>query len=129
MRGTFLLTLCIALNSGCFSEEPDAAEPGGGDVTISMTQQLTFAPASMRVPAGTTVEWVNNSSMPHTVTADPARAQNAASVSLPAGASPFHSGLINTGGSFVHEFTVRGTYRYFCQPHEGAGMIATIVVE
>ena len=124
-RAAFVMA---AVLSACVSEEPEPAGPGTGDVTIEMTAELTFAPASAQVRAGQTVTWVNISSVPHTVTADPALAGNAASVSLPPGAAPFASPLISGGGSFSHTFTVAGTYRYFCQPHEGAGMIGTIVV-
>ena len=121
----FVLAAALA---GCVSEAPDPIGPVNGDVTIEMTSELTYAPAAAQVSVGQTVVWVNLSSMPHTVTADPDLAANAASVALPAGAAPFASPLISAGGSFAHTFTVPGTYRYFCQPHEGAGMIGTLVV-
>ncbi|HEX2168243.1 MAG TPA: plastocyanin/azurin family copper-binding protein [Longimicrobiales bacterium] len=120
--------LILACLSGCISEEPEPTGPINGDVTIDMTSQLTFAPAAAQARVGQTVVWVNTSSMPHTVTADPSLAGNAASVSLPEGAEPFASPLVDAGGSYSRTFTVAGTYRYFCQPHEGAGMIGTIVV-
>jgi plastocyanin len=47
---------------------------------------------------------------------------------LPAGAVAFDSGKIQPGGSFTHQFTVPGTYKYVCLPHEDAGMTAQIVV-
>lgn len=120
--------MMAALLAACVSEAPEPTGPGAGDVTIDMTSGLTFAPAAAQARVGQTVVWVNVSSMPHTVTADPDLAGNAASVSLPAGAAPFASPLVSAGGSFSYTFTVPGTYRYFCQPHEGAGMIGTIVV-
>ncbi|HSK18293.1 MAG TPA: plastocyanin/azurin family copper-binding protein [Longimicrobiales bacterium] len=120
--------IAAVLLTACVSEAPEPTDPGTGDVTIDMTSQLTFAPAAAQARVGQTVVWENESSMAHTVTADPALAGNPASVSLPAGAAPFASPLIGAGASFSHTFTVPGTYRYFCQPHEGAGMIGTIVV-
>lgn len=124
-RAALVLT---ALLAACVSEAPDPTDPGTGDVTIEMTSNLTYAPAAAQARVGQTVVWLNVSSMAHTVTADPELAGNAASVSLPAGAAPFASPLVAAGGSFSYTFTVPGTYRYFCQPHEGAGMIGTIVV-
>ncbi len=39
------------------------------------------------------------------------------------------SGFIAGGRSFSRRFTEPGTYRYFCIPHEGAGMLGTVIVE
>ncbi|MBR9990700.1 MAG: hypothetical protein KFH98_13150 [Gemmatimonadetes bacterium] len=125
MRGFIAFAMAL---SGCVSEAPDPAGPGDGDVFIDMTTELTYAPASAQARVGQTVVWRNPSTMAHTITADPALASNAGSVSLPAGAEPFASPLVATGGSYSRTFMVVGTYRYFCQPHEGAGMIGTIVV-
>ena len=120
--------MMAALLAACVSEAPEPTGPVTGDVTIDMTSELTYAPAAAQARVGQTVVWVNGSAMAHTVTADPALAGNAASVSLPAGAAPFASPLIPGSGSFSYTFTVPGTYRYFCQPHESAGMIGTVVV-
>lgn len=120
--------LPAVLLAGCISEAPEPTGPVDGDVTIDMTTQLTYAPSTAQARVGQTVVWVNTSSMAHTVTADPSLAASAASVSLPPGAEPFASPLVSAGGSYSHTFTVAGTYRYFCQPHEGAGMIGVVVV-
>ena len=34
----------------------------------------------------------------------------------------------NAGATFDHQFTVPGTYEYFCQIHGGSGMTGTVVV-
>ncbi len=49
-------------------------------------------------------------------------------VALPVGAKPFNSGNLKPGQAYRHTFTVPGRYRYFCVPHEGAGMIGEVVV-
>ncbi|MGH7445753.1 MAG: cupredoxin domain-containing protein [Longimicrobiales bacterium] len=120
--------LALVLLAGCFSEDPAGTDDTAGDVTIAMTSQLTYAPLNATARVGQVVRWENDSNAPHTVTADPALAVNAGSVSLPAGAGVFGSELIAPGGAYTHTFTVAGTYRYFCRPHEGAGMIGTIVI-
>jgi plastocyanin len=108
---------------------PTHAPSAGGDtVFVDMGNTLRFAPETVRVRVGQTVVWRNTSDIMHTVTADPARAQVAASVRLPAGAPPFDSGALEPGAAFAHRFTVAGEYRYFCIPHERAGMTGAVVV-
>jgi plastocyanin len=97
--------------------------------TVRMTSSLKYEPAKLTVRTGQTVHWKNVSIMSHTVTADPSIAKNPADVSLPAGAEPFTSGMIRPGKSYDHVFTVPGTYRYFCIPHETSGMVGTVIVE
>lgn len=118
----------VLVLAACFSSDPVETGDGGADVTIEMTGELVYEPAAATVRVGDTVRWVNVSNAPHTVTADPDVAVNPQSVMLPAGAAPFDSGLISPGGSYTRTFSVPGTYRYFCRPHEGAGMIATLIV-
>ncbi len=123
-----VLLLALLAPAACFSSDPVETDDGDADVTIEMTGELIYEPAAATVRVGDTVRWVNVSNVPHTVTADPDLAVNPQSVMLPAGAAPFDSGLISPGGAYTRTFSVPGTYRYFCRPHEGAGMIATIVV-
>lgn len=99
------------------------------DATVRMTDDMRFVPRTVRVKAGGKVTWRNTSSVPHTVTADPKLANDAAHVRLPGGASPFNSGNIAGGESYTRAFEVSGTYTYFCIPHEGQGMIGTIIVD
>lgn len=101
---------------------------GSGGSRVGMTRDLRFTPAILRIEAGATVTWENTSPLVHTVTAVPDRADEAAGVSLPEGASPFHSAELEPGDVFTHTFNVPGRYVYFCEPHEEAGMIGTVVV-
>ncbi len=123
------LLLAPLLLSACFSSEPLPPEPNGGTpAVVEMTDALAFDPSPVTIAVGETVEWRNASSVPHTATADPSLAADPANVILPAGAEPFHSGILTAGARFRHTFTVAGTYRYVCLPHESAGMIGTVVV-
>jgi plastocyanin len=103
------------------SESPLAA-------LVDMTNRLQFSPDTVRIQAGGTVLWRNASALVHTVTADPGRAVRVESVHLPASAQPFHSGEIRPGEEFRHTFAVPGEYRYFCVPHELAGMVGVVIV-
>ncbi len=79
-----------------------------------------YSPAKITVVIGVnnTVEWTNDDTAPHTVTAS----------SVPAGASKFDSGYMNIEGSgtFTYTFTVPGTYTYGCSYHPW--MQGTVVV-
>jgi plastocyanin len=75
------------------------------------------------------VKWENRSMLVHTVTAVPEIAADQRDVALPKGAKPFNSSNIEPGQAFQHKFIVPGTYRYFCIPHEGAGMVGEIIVD
>lgn len=111
----------------CFACAPVELAPVQ-EAVVQMTNRLTFEPKEIMIPAGKTVEWKNLSLLVHTVTADPELAARKESVILPEGASPFDSGNILPEGIFRHRFTVPGRYQYFCLPHEGAGMVGTVVV-
>ena len=112
-----------------------AATPTGGGAAaapaavVEMDNRLRFLPDTIRVAVGETVEWRNASDLLHTVTADPERAFQRANVLLPDGAEPFDSGDLAPGAVFRHTFTVAGTYRYTCVPHEPAGMMGVVIVE
>jgi len=95
---------------------------------VAMTAGLTFQPARISINAGETVKWTDSSPYIHTVTADPGKAYQPEHVMLPPGAKPFDSGPIQPGGEYQHTFEVPGEYRYFCIPHEAAGMIGEVEV-
>lgn len=80
---------------------------------------LSFSPASLTVPVGTTVTWVWQGS--------------GHSLDSGAGCSPdskFTSGGIqNTGYTLTHTFNTPGTYPFYCGVHCGANMKGTITVQ
>lgn len=104
-------------------------ERAGAADTVEMTNRLTFAPDTVVIRAGESVEFRNTSALVHTVTADPAKASLEASVHLPDGAEPFDSGRLEPDETFTRTFETPGRYGYFCIPHEGAKMRGTVVVK
>lgn len=96
--------------------------------TVTMTNEKTYSPPKITVAVGATVEWKNPSFLVHTVTADPAKPLDPSHVHLPEEAKPFHSGDIESGENYRHRFTIPGHYRYFCVPHEAAGMFGEVIV-
>jgi len=125
--GLALLALlgCAAGAAGAKS----AADAGRVPPEVRILDSLTFEPKHLVVRVGDTVVWHNESLLVHTVTADPKVAARPEDVALPEGAAPFDSGFLAPKATFRHTFDRPGTYRYFCIPHEGAGMIATVEVE
>jgi plastocyanin len=73
---------------------------------------FAFAPQRVVVKAGTSVIWINDDDIPHTV---------ASSAKL------FKSNALDTKDKFSFTFTTAGAYEYFCSLHPH--MTGTIVVE
>lgn len=111
--------------SGSTATVPAAGAPA---VEVEMTNRLLFSPDTVRITSGETVLWRNSSMLPHTVTADASKAAAAGNVTLPPGAQSFDSGNIDAGQTWSYTFTVPGTYRYVCLPHEMAGMTGVVIV-
>ena len=72
-----------------------------------------YMPATITLVIGmnSTVTWVNQDSVPHTVTAND---------------KSFDSGAINAGKSWTYTFTLPGTYSYYCSYHPW--MKGTVIV-
>jgi len=100
-------------------------EGGGGgseEVVVGPGGELVYEPADLTVAPGTTVNFVWESDN-HNVVPDsiPDDAQWEGTPGAP-------EETYDTGNDYSHTFDVEGTYDYFCQPHVGAGMEATISV-
>lgn len=78
-------------------------------------KNFEFRPKSLVVKPGTVVTWTNDAGA-HTVVADD---------------GSFSSPTLAAGQTFSHKFTRKGTHRYYCSFHGGAGghdMAGTVVV-
>ncbi|ABS66226.1 blue (type 1) copper domain protein [Xanthobacter versatilis] len=89
-----LLALALGL-----AARPAAA--AGEEVTVSI-DNFTFTPAEVTVAPGTTVTWVNNDDIPHTVV-DKKQA--------------FRSKVLDTEGKYSFTFNTAGDFTYFCSLH------------
>ena len=63
---------------------------------------FTFGPATVTVPAGAVVAWVNEDDTPHTIVAVD---------------GSFRSRPLDTGEQAAFTFTKPGAYAYFCSIH------------
>lgn len=110
-------TTLTACGGGTGPSYGDGGDDGGGEATgdIQMVNS-TFRPQVDTVSVGTTVTWVNDDGVNHTVTAD---------------GGGFDSGTVGPNATFQHTFSRAGTVPYHCEIHgqPGAGMHGTLVVE
>jgi plastocyanin len=77
------------------------AATASGSAQVSM-KNLRFSPSDLTVTKGTTVNWNNDDSTPHTVTADDGL---------------FDSGNMDRGRAFSFTFDQTGTFEYSCTIH------------
>ncbi|MCD7441687.1 cupredoxin domain-containing protein [Streptomyces lincolnensis] len=63
-----------------------------------------FSPASLTVPAGSTVTWTNQDTAPH-------------DVKTTSGPASIHSPMLDKGQSWSFTFTAAGSYGYYCTVH------------
>lgn len=87
--------------------------------------ELGFYPPSITVSKGETVEFVNNKAFPHNVVFDEDNVPSGVNVDAIS-----HEDYLNGPGEKVtNKFDTPGTYGYYCEPHQGAGMAGTIIVQ
>ena len=95
-----------------------------------------FDPANLTIKEGDAVKWTVVSGPPHNVSfyADsiPSGAQAQLGANRPNPMSPLTSPLFNNPGeSYTVSFAgvPKGTYKYFCTPHQALGMHAQLTVQ
>jgi plastocyanin len=87
------------------SESVSPQSQFGSDVTIKLFQ---YQPGRIQVKAGTTVTWMNEDEIFHTVTAVAPEKQGGG----------FDASLDGKGKSFSFTFSQPGIYTYYCDRHE-----------
>lgn len=113
-----LLALPLLLAAGLWAcGDDDPVDPGENEVVIiNLTESLTFSDDDVTISPGTTVRWVNQSTMDHTATPD--------------GHSEWTRwATTEQGEDFVHTFNTVGEFPYFCEPHLADEMTGIIRVE
>ena len=89
-----------------------AQEQAKGDSVIVRIDGMRFKPATITVKPGTTVTWIHNSTMPHTVSGD---------------TEGLSSSTMYGGEKYSYTFDKSGSYSYACDLHPG--MKGKVVVE
>lgn len=91
-----------------------APQPAPTASTV-VIQGMSFMPVTLTVPSGTTVTWVNQDSVSHTVTSD-------------SGSTPgLASQVLGPGESYSVTLTTIGTYNYHCSIHPS--MTGQVIVQ
>jgi len=90
----------------------------------SDTGQLVFVPDEITICAGDTVTWTNNKGGPHNVVFD----EEAIPDGVDQASISMDDQLGEEGATFSKKFDKKGSYSYYCEPHRGAGMLATLTV-
>lgn len=108
-----IAVLLVGCGGGDGTDQTSPSPSGGGQSakTVAIRDYL-YKPATITVPAGTTVAFTNHDSTPHTAT------------SRESGA--FESGSIDTGGTGEVRLEESGTFAYYCLFHPF--MKGTIIV-
>ncbi len=106
-RILFIIFLTLLFTAGCNDDDNDDTQPAN-EVQMSTS---SFMPQTLTVPLGTTVRWVNSSSVNHTVTIN----------------DELFDEAVSPAEAFSYTFSTAGTYNYICTIH--AGMSGTIVVQ
>lgn len=82
-------------------------------IVVNASDPLTisaFNPSPVNLPVGSSVTWINNDAVLHTVTSFD---------------GSFDSGIIPPGGKFTQTFSEMGYYTYYCRLHPNMnGVIA-----
>ena len=110
---TALVVTAFALTTGTRANSatsPTDKPASGATVKID---NFSFGPATITIPAGSTVTWTNSDDVPHVVTSDDNKM--------------FKSKALDTDDHFSFTFAKPGTYNYYCAIHPK--MTAKIVVQ
>merc|ERR1712176_1184140 len=91
----------------------------------SDTGALVFDPATVTINKGDSVTWTNNAGFPHNIMFD----EDEAPAGVNAEALSHEDYLNAPGETATSKFDVAGTYSYYCEPHQGAGMQGKVVVK
>jgi amicyanin len=106
-KKALLAATSIALAFGVLMSR-EARADGKGQSTASGQYEIkidnfSFTPASITVPAGSAVTWINKDDVPHIVVTKDGKA--------------FKSPVLDTDQKFTHTFAQAGTYEYYCSIH------------
>ena len=108
-------------------DEAIGAPADTADVKMVSTESgFHFEPHVVRVNAGGTVTFINESGSHSTTAYHPEFDQPQL---VPDGTDAWDSGLLmEAGATFEHTFETEGVYHYYCIPHESMGMIGSVIV-
>ena len=97
-----VLAILLTLQVAGWAQNKAAAQDAKAAPVEVKIDNFSFTPATITVPAGTTVRWTNRDDIPHTVVNNDQK---------------FESKALDTDEQYSYTFTKPGTYPYFCSIH------------
>lgn len=102
LKLVMMVGVALVLAVGAASQNSGGGQGSKSTPVEVKIDNFSFSPATLTVPAGTTVRWTNRDDIPHTVVADDQKWQ---------------SKTLDTDEQYSYTFTKPGTYSYFCSVH------------
>ena len=103
VTGVALLVLSIGFSKTSHAK-PAVGEQGSSREQYQVKiDNFRFGPATLTVPAGSTVTWINQDDMPHNIVSSEGKT--------------LRSAVLDTDQKFSYTFAVAGTYPYYCGLH------------
>nr|P00295.1 RecName: Full=Plastocyanin [Mercurialis perennis] len=88
--------------------------------------ELAFVPNNFSVPSGEKITFKNNAGFPHNVVFDEDEIPSGVDASK---ISMDEADLLNAPGeTYAVTLTEKGSYSFYCSPHQGAGMVGKVTV-
>ena len=107
-----LLAIVLTLGLGISSVSAKTVEVKLG----TDAGMLAFEPSTVNLSAGDSIKFVNNKLAPHNAVFEGHDELSHADLAF----AP--------GESWTETFSTAGNYDFYCEPHRGAGMVGTVVV-
>jgi plastocyanin len=79
-----------------------------------------FMPGSVKLEAGSSLQWINTSNLPHNIVGDYKTSSGQE--------THLDSGFINNGESWKYTFNEEGVFEYHCTTHTEHGMKGTVII-
>jgi plastocyanin len=98
-----LVVLSFALLNTGHTNAAAADRNSSSDNYQIKIDNFSFTPATLTVPAGTTVTWVNHDDVPHNIVSSEGKT--------------LKSPVMDTDGKFSYTFITAGSYPYYCGIH------------
>jgi plastocyanin len=107
--------------SACGGDEPSASKKAETAEATAHIKVFQFRPDRLKVKVGTTVTWINDDDIEHTVTSGTRQYEpgDTGKVSATQKDGLFDMTLPGAAKKATHTFAKAGTFHYFCDRHPG----------
>ena len=101
--GVALLVLSFGFSKTSHAKPAPSEQNSSREQYQVKIDNFSFGPATLTVPAGSTVTWINQDDMPHNI--------------VSSGGKTLKSPVLDTDQTFSYTFATAGTYPYYCGLH------------